>query len=124
MLELAAADDAKRNLRRESGRGEDRLETVERDQLADEERVKRGVRLPAGPEEPVLRSDEAHLDPVRRQAELVAEELGVGVGVGDDAIGATECPPVDDVHHPRSRRPAPEPLPVVDDRVEQRDERD
>ena len=123
MLELAAADDPEGDLGRESSRSEDGLEAVERDQLADEERVERGVRLPAGPEEPVLGSDEADLDPVRRQVELVAEELGVGVGIGDNAIGATECPPVDDVNHSRAGGAAAEPLPVVDDRVEERDER-
>ncbi len=41
-LELAAADDAERDLRREPRRREDRLEPVQRDQLADEERVERG----------------------------------------------------------------------------------
>ena len=62
MLELAAADDAERDLGRERGGGEDRLEPVERDQLADEEGVKRALGLPARTEEPVLGADEAHLD--------------------------------------------------------------
>ena len=45
------------------------------------------------------------------------------IGVGHDAVGAPERPPVDDVHDTGSGRPTPEALPVVDDRVEQRDER-
>src|SRR5262249_41991790 len=44
-LELSAADDSKRDLRCESRRGEDGLDPVERDQLADEERVEGSRRL-------------------------------------------------------------------------------
>ena len=66
-VELAAADDAERDLRSEPGRGEDRLEPVQRDQLADEERVEASGALPAGPEEPLLGADEADRDALGRQ---------------------------------------------------------
>ena len=45
-LELPASDDPKRDLRCERGSGEDRLEAVQGDELADEERVERRLRLP------------------------------------------------------------------------------
>ena len=73
-LELPAPDDAERDLGCERGGGEDRVEAVERDQLADEEHVKRRLRLPAGEEEAVLGSDEADLDALGGKAELLAEE--------------------------------------------------
>ena len=62
-VELAAADDAERDLGREPRRGEDRLDAVERDQLADEERVEVLRRLPPGPEEALLGADEADRQP-------------------------------------------------------------
>ena len=67
-VELAAAHDAERDLRREPRRSEDRLDAVERDQLADEERVELLRRLPAGPEEPLLGADEADRQPFGRGA--------------------------------------------------------
>ena len=57
-------------------------------------------RLRAGPKEPILGADEAHLDPVVREPELLTEEPGVSLGVRDDDIGSTEGPPVDEVHDP------------------------
>ena len=48
-IELSAADDPERNLRREPCSREDCLEPVQRDQLADEERVEGLRRLPPGP---------------------------------------------------------------------------
>ena len=52
-------------LGRESRGGEDRLESVERDQLADEEAGERLARRPAGPEDALLGADEADGDAVR-----------------------------------------------------------
>ena len=97
-LELAAADDPERDLGGERSRGEDRLEPVERDQLADEERMKRTLGLPARVEEPVLGADEADLDALRGQPELLAEEPRVSVGVGDDDDRPAERPSIDEVH--------------------------
>src|SRR6266545_1613796 len=77
-LELAAADDAERELGRESRRLEHGLEPVQRNQLADEDRGERRLHLPAGTEDALLRADEAHLDAPR--AEL-AKEPRVGAGV-------------------------------------------
>ena len=86
-LELAAADDAEAKLGRGAGRGEDRLEAVQRDQLADEERSERLLGRPAGPEEPLLRADEADLDALGREAGELGEMVGVGTRVGDDEVG-------------------------------------
>ena len=61
-FELAAADQAEAELGQEVGRGEDRLEPVQRDELPDEERGPRLVRRPARGEETLLRADEADLD--------------------------------------------------------------
>ena len=122
-LELAAADDAERDLGNERGRREDRLEAVERDQLADEEGVKGRLGLPAGPEQAVLGADEADLHPVRREAELLAEEPAVGLGVGDDDVRPPERATVDAADDARGGRAAAEAPAVVDERVVQGDER-
>ena len=103
-LELAAADDAEPELRCEPRRLEDRLQPVQRDQLADEER---GERRPAVAsrawKSALLRADEADLDAPR--AEL-ARRARLRVGVGDDEIGAAKGRAVDCA---RSARAASEP---------------
>ena len=73
-VELAAADDAERHLRREPRGREDRLDAVERDQLADEERVELLRRLPAGPEEALLGADEADRQPLGRELAQLGED--------------------------------------------------
>jgi len=65
-LELPAADDPEREVRRSAGCGKDRLDALERDQLADEQAGERFVRSPARLEETLLGSDEADLHSVRR----------------------------------------------------------
>ena len=65
-LELAAPGDAQGKLGSEPRRREDRLQPVQRDQLADEER--RLARFPGGPEQALLRADEAHGDARPRDA--------------------------------------------------------
>ena len=54
-----------------------------------------------GEEEPVLGADEADLDALVGEAELLAEEARVGLGVGDDDVGPAERMAVD----ARGRRP-------------------
>ena len=122
-VELAAADDPEPQLGRESCRLEDRLEAVQRDQLADEERGERLFRLPARPKHALLCPDEADLEPVARQPGQIGEELGVRVRVRDDEVGAPQRPPVDRAKRPRGKRAAPKPAAVLDQRVRERDER-
>ncbi len=123
VVQLAAADDAKRDLGCEPGSSEDRLEAVQRDQLADEKCVERRLRLPAGSEETILRSHEAHGDAVVVEVERPAEELRMSLRVGDDDVGAPERPPIDESHHLGGGRAAAEAPAIDDDCVVQRDER-
>ena len=105
-------------------RGEDRLEAVERDQLADEERVKRRLGLPPGRRRAGPRRRRSRPRPrSAREAELLAEERGVRLGVGDDDIGAAKRSPVDEVDDAGAGRAAPEAAAVVDERVEEGHER-
>ena len=122
-VELAAADDAHGHLGSEPCRFEDRLQAVERDQLADEEDAERVVGSPTGMEETVLGADEAHADsPARDLAEL-CEEVRVRFGVRDDEVGLAERPAVDGRQH-RGPEPALAKAPAVaDERLVQRDER-
>ena len=81
------------------------------------------VRPRAGPEEPILGADEAHLHALGREVEHLAKELCVRLGVGDDDVRLAEGPPVDVTHHAGGGRSGPEAPAVVDERVVERHER-
>ena len=119
-LELAAADDPEAELGGKPGCGEDRLQSVQRDQLADEEAGEGLGPLPAGPEEALLGSDEADLDPPRAQ---LAEERRMRLGVDDDEIGGAKCVAVESGERPGRQASAAKPPAVADERVGERDER-
>ena len=119
---LAVPDDADLDLGRELGGREDRLEPVERDQLADEEGVERLRRMPAGPEEGLVGADEGDRDALVGEPEHAAEERGVRLRVRDHEVGGAEGGLVDGAHDAGGGRPRPEPPPVADERVVQRDE--
>ena len=122
-VELAAADDAKRDLGREARRRQDRLEPVQRDQLADEERVEVLRRLPARPEEPLLGADEADRQPLLGQPAELGEVACVLLRVGDDEVGAPERDPVDPAEDAGGGRARPEAAAVLDEGLVERDER-
>src|SRR5438876_1777854 len=122
-LELAAPDDPERDLGREPRGGEDRLHAVERDELADEEAGPGLGRAPSRPEEPVLGADEADLDPRRREAGERGEEVRVRLRVGDDQVGRAERGAVEGEERARRDGAGPEPPPVLDERLVERDER-
>ena len=96
---------------------------MERDQLPDEEHLERVGRLPARAEERLLGPDEGDVHPVGREPERPPEERRVRLRVRHDEVGGPERPAVDELEHPRGRRPRVEPLSVADERVVQRDER-
>src|SRR4029079_8670338 len=120
-VELPAPDDLEVDLRREPCRGEDRVDALERDQLADEERDEALGRSPAGTEEPLLGTDEADRDLV--EACELREEARVCRGVGDHDIGGTEGPAVDRLERARGERARTKASAVADERVGERDER-
>ena len=115
--ELAVSDHPERDLRCEPGGLEDGVEPVERDQLSDEERMKRLGRLPARVEQAIFRTDERDVDLAGRQAEGLAEEAGVRGGVCDHDVGAAEGDAVDLADDHRTARACPKPAPVADERV-------
>ena len=120
-VELPAADDSEVDLRRKSRRGENRLDALKRDQLADEKRGEAGGRLPPRLEETVLRADEAHGYLV--QISESGEELGLRAGVGDDDAGSSERAPVDSLERTRGERAGSKTSAIGDERVRQRDQR-
>ncbi len=87
------------------------------DQLADEQRVERGARLPARAEEPVLGADEADSHAVGRETELVPEEPRVLLGVGHDEVGSPEGATVDELQHACGGAATPETAPVAHEGV-------
>ena len=103
--------------------GEDRLEPVQRDQLADEECVESsaGCATP-GLEEPLLRARRSRPRGAPRPAAEFGQVAGVLRGVGDDEVGATEREPVDQ-RITCGRGARPEAASVLDERLVQRDER-
>ena len=109
----------KRNVRCEPCRGEDRLDALERDELADKERAELWRRLPAGTEQSVLGADETDLD----DGELseVSEKSRVRLRVGDHEIRAAKGVPIDRLERTGYDRPRTEAPPVADERVGQRD---
>ena len=119
-LELAAAHDAKAKLGCTSRGLEDRLQPVERYQLADEQRSEVLRCPPPRREDAFLCADEADLHVPR--AEL-AKERAVRLRVRDDEIGGTKRCAVDRPQHARSRRPRREAGTVLHERVCERDER-
>ncbi len=102
-VELAVTDDAERDVGEQRGRGEDRVEPVERDQLADEEDVERLGRMPSRPEERLLRADERNLDALLAEAEGPPKERGVRLRVRHDEVGGAEGAAVDELQHARRR---------------------
>src|SRR6185436_13602484 len=72
--ELAVADDPEPDVGHLRRRGEDRLETVQRDQLPDEDDVERLRRVVPGPEERLVGAHERDRDALLRQAEGTPEE--------------------------------------------------
>ena len=122
-VELAAADDAEGQLRRKPGCFEDCLETVERDQLADEEGTKRPCWLPAGPEESFLCADEADREPLGGELAQLGELACVLRGVGNDEIGAPQRQPIDLAQHACRGRARREPAAILDKCLVKRDER-
>src|SRR5437588_372263 len=112
---------APRGLRRPGAAGGRRR--APRDQLADEEARPRLGRTPPRPEEPILRADEADLDPLGLEIGERGEELGVRLRVGDDEVGAAERGAVEREEGACRERAGPEPPPVLDERLVERDER-
>ena len=99
--ELARADDPERNVGKQAGRPEDRLEPVQRDQLADEEHLEHLPEAASpGLKTLILRAYEADLDPRARQLERLGEEARVLLRVRHDEICAPERDPVDSPQHP------------------------
>ncbi len=96
---------------------------MQRDQLADEERGERLLRIPRRLEHALLRADEAHLEPVARQFGQAGKEVGVRARVGDDEVGAPECSPVDRAKSSLGKRATPKSPAVLHERVRERDER-
>ena len=124
LLELAAADDAKRDLGREARprRGSSRA----REAGSACRRTARGTGVsgcqPGRKSRSSAPTKQTSTRP-RASPNSLAEERGVRLGVGDDEIGAPKRPPVDEVDDAGTRRAAPEAATVVDERVEERDER-
>ena len=122
-VELTAADNAHGDLGSEPCRLEDRLQAVERDQLADEEDAERLVGPPASVEETVLGADEAHTDTRAGNSAELGEEVRIRFGVRDHEVGLAERPAVDGRQH-RGSEPALAKAPAVgDERLVQRNER-
>src|SRR5262249_30376395 len=107
-LELSRPDDLEAQIGREAGRFQHGFEPVQRDQLADEERLERPCRFPAGREDPLFGADEADLDSATGDPGKVSEKVGARFGVGDDEIRRAECVSVDDTEHPTRGRVFPE----------------
>src|SRR5262249_23648824 len=122
VLELAAADEAEWYLGGRAGRGDDRLDSVERDQLADEQARERLARGPGGKGGAVLRADEADLEAFRRQPGQLGEADGVRAGIRDHDVGCAQGPAVDRREHAGRKRAGLEARAVVDEGVGQRDE--
>ena len=100
-LELAASDDLELDLGRDRRRRENRLETVEGNQLPHKERVKGPFGPPAGPKEPVLGADETDLDLVGSEAKAPSEEGTVRLRIGDHNVGTAERAAIHEVHDAR-----------------------
>ena len=94
-VELARADDTERDLGREPGRRQDRLEPMERDQLADEERMKVSAGCQPGWKS---RSSAPTKQTAKRspgRPPRLCEVARVLLGVRDDEVGASEREPID-----------------------------
>ena len=122
-LELTATDDLEAQVGGEPGRLEHRRQPVQRDQLADEERLEGLLGLPAGAEDPLLGADEADLDFFRREASELGQKRCVRLGVGDDEVGRAERVAVDRLERASGKRFRPEAPAIPHKRVVERDER-
>ena len=120
-VELSAAGDGDGQLRHEPGRGEDRLEPVQRDQLAHEQEAP--VRAPGRMEDPFLRADQADGEALARQAGEVGEESGALVGIGHGQVGCSERGAIDPGERASRRAPGREARAVGYPRVPERDQR-
>ena len=98
-------------------------DSVERDQLADEERLERLPGLPVGAEDPLLGADKTDLDLVSREPSELGEKRRVRFGVGDDEVGPAKRASVDGLERAPRRRSRPESPAILDERVVKRDER-
>ncbi len=114
-VELAAADDPERDLRRQPCSRKDRFDPVQRDQLADEERVEAPRRLPARPKEPLLGADEADRQPFGRQRSELGQVSCVLLRVCDDEVCAPERDPIGAMQEPGLPRTGAEEPAIFDD---------
>ena len=99
------------------------FEPVQRDQLADEERVEAPRRLPARPEEPLLGADEAHRQPFGRQRSELGQVSCVLLRVCDDEVCAPERDPIGAMQEPGLPRTGAEEAAIFDDGLVERHER-
>ena len=120
-VELAAADDAEADVGCQPRCGEDRLDALERNQLADEERDELVCHLPARLEEPLFSADEAHGNVV--ETGELCEEAGLGLRVRDHDVGGAERVAVDALERTCCERSRWEAASVGDERVGERHER-
>jgi hypothetical protein len=121
-LELAAADEAEAQLGSRAGSGQHGLDTVERDELADEQDRERLGGRPAGLEDALLGADEGDLDPLAREPCELGQMVGARLRVRHDEIGRPKCAAVDRREHPCPSRAGTEATAVGDERVGERDE--
>ncbi|MDQ3671192.1 MAG: hypothetical protein M3364_01960 [Actinomycetota bacterium] len=98
MVELTVADDAELNLRAKSGRGEDRLEAMQGDELAHEQHVEPGFFTITRSEESVFSTDVANGNAFGEQPEPFNEVPRMGCGIRDHEVCAAEGRTVDQSH--------------------------
>jgi len=99
-FELPRPDDRDFELRSQRRGGEDRLEPVQGDQLADEQEVV--AWRPRRVEDPLLRADEADGEAAPRQMRELGEVRCIRFGVGNDDVGCAQRGPVDPLEQPCS----------------------
>ena len=122
-MELAATDDLEMKVGGSAGRFEHGRDSMERDQLADEERLERLPGLPVGAEDPLLGADKTDLDLVSREPSELGEKRRIRFGVGDDKVGPAKRASVDGLERASRRRSRLESPAILDERVVKRDER-
>ncbi len=122
-VELARPGDPEGDVGHQAGRGEDDLDSVQWDELPDEECVEGTRGRGAGCEEPVVGADEADGHPVGSQPEPLGKERGLRLRIGNDEVGGAECVAVDRGERRRGAAAVAEPPAVGDEGVVQGDER-